>query len=96
MPLCIRSGLIAKTVADHTLKRSFTTKPIAIRPPPLHAMNGVTCSGSSFAEKARTVIRQAVHGGMEAFDRFFMFAGQARFAPWPGGPQAERNAVQRA
>ena len=40
-PLCIRSGLIAKTAADHTLARSFTTKPMTIRPPPLHAMHGV-------------------------------------------------------
>lgn len=36
-------GPQAKTVADHTLKRSLTTKPVTIRPPPQHAINGVAC-----------------------------------------------------
>ena len=27
---------------------------------------------------------RAFHGVLEAFDRFFGFAGQARFAPWSG------------
>ena len=35
----------AKTMADHTLKRSLTTKPVTIQPPPLHAINGVAGSG---------------------------------------------------
>ena len=84
MPLCIRSGLIAKTVVDHTLARSFMTKPVTIRPPPLHAINDVACSGTFFAEKARSVIRQAYLCYTESFDRIFAFAGKAGLPPWSG------------
>jgi len=39
----------AKTVADHTLERSITTKPLTIQPPPVHAINDVACGGSIVA-----------------------------------------------
>jgi len=41
----------AKTAADHTLKRSLTTKPIAIQPPPMLVKNGVARIGSIFADQ---------------------------------------------
>src|SRR6056297_541479 len=44
----------AKTMADHTLKRSITTKPVTIQPPPARAMNGVARAGSFFAQEPRS------------------------------------------
>jgi len=44
----------AKTMADHTLKRSITTKPVTIQPPPARAMNGVARAGSFFAKEPRS------------------------------------------
>ena len=44
----------AKTMADHTLIRSLMTMPVTIQPPPLHAMNGVACSGSFFAQEPKS------------------------------------------
>jgi len=41
----------AKTAADQTQKRSFTTKPKTIQPPPMPAINGVAGIGSIFADR---------------------------------------------
>ncbi|WP_269063254.1 hypothetical protein [Seohaeicola saemankumensis] len=38
-------------MADHTLKRSFMTKPVTIQPPPARAINGVARAGSLFAQE---------------------------------------------
>jgi hypothetical protein len=40
-----------KTAADHTPKRSLTTKPISIQPPPMPAKIGVARIGSIFADR---------------------------------------------
>jgi hypothetical protein len=40
-----------KDGGDHTPQRSITTKREPIRPPPLHVINNLTGSGSSFAQE---------------------------------------------
>jgi hypothetical protein len=41
----------AKTAADRTQKRSFTTKPKAIQPPPLPKVKSTLGNGSIFADR---------------------------------------------
>jgi len=41
----------AKTMADHTIKRSLTTKPVTIQPPPARAIIDVARAGSFFAQE---------------------------------------------
>jgi len=43
--------LHAKTAADRTQKRSFTTKPKAIQPPPLPKVKSTLGNGSIFADR---------------------------------------------
>ncbi|MEI6098661.1 MAG: hypothetical protein WCS20_10250, partial [Alphaproteobacteria bacterium] len=60
--------LQAKTMADHTPKRSLTTKPVTIQPPPGRAMKGMARPGS-LRTRAAISIRPAHRVGSGSPDK---------------------------